>query len=149
MEELERIKAEKNRLLSLFSDIDENELEVVKGLISQAAFMQITLENLQGTIHQNGCTDEYKNGKDQYGTKQSSELQAYNQTLRSYNAVIGKLLKLVPRKTHIETPEQIAERFRKERELSSSTREELEKWHQEFCEMLKKDREKYNNVNDN
>ena len=79
--------------------------------------MLITLEDLQNEINQNGVVGEYKNGKDQYGTKQSAELQAYNQTLRSYNAVIGKLLKIVPLKPiPIESATEKFERLRRERE---------------------------------
>ena len=142
MNELERIKAEEDRLLSIFSNLDGNELEVARGLISQAAFMQITLEDLQKEINENGCVGEYKNGADQYGKKQSSELQAYNQTLRSYNAVIGKLLRIVPPvPVHIETAEETAERFRKMRDAAKSTPLELEQWHKDFCDLLNKDRE--------
>ena len=59
MNELERIKAEEDRLLSIFSNLDENELAVASGLIKQAAFMQITLEDLQKQINENGCVGEY------------------------------------------------------------------------------------------
>lgn len=142
MNELERIKAEEDRLLSIFSNLDENELAVASGLIKQAAFMQITLEDLQKQINENGCVGEYKNGKDQFGKKQSSELQAYNQTLRSYNAVIGKLMKLVPPvPVHIETAEEIADRLKKVRDATKSTPSELEQWHKDFCDLLHKDRE--------
>lgn len=117
MDRFERIKAEKDRLMAIYSDLDENELKVAEGLITQASFMLITLEDLQNEINQNGVVGEYKNGKDQYGTKQSAELQAYNQTLRSYNAVIGKLLKIVPLKPiPIESATQKFERLRRERE---------------------------------
>lgn len=117
MDRFERIKAEKDRLMAIYSDLDENELKVAEGLITQASFMLITLEDLQNEINQNGVVGEYKNGKDQYGTKQSAELQAYNQTLRSYNAVIGKLLKIVPLKPiPIESATEKFERLRRERE---------------------------------
>ena len=117
MDRFERIKAEKDRLMAIYSELDENELKVAEGLITQASFMLITLEDLQNEINQNGVVGEYKNGKDQYGTKQSAELQAYNQTLRSYNAVIGKLLKIVPLKPiPIESATEKFERLRRERE---------------------------------
>lgn len=113
----ERITAEQNRLLSVFSDLDENQLQVAEGLIRQASFMLVTLEDLQMAIIQNGSVGEYKNGKDQYGTKQSAELQAYNTTLRSYNAVIGKLMKYVPqKKIKQETPQERWSRMNAERE---------------------------------
>ena len=109
MDKTERIRAEQDRLKLISSELDENEMQVVEGLISQASFMLITLEDLQTAINENGSVGEYKNGKNQFGTKQSAELQAYNQTLRSYNAVIGKLLKIVPYKVeYIESPFELS-----------------------------------------
>lgn len=138
-----KITEEEKRLLAIFSDLDENELQVAKGLIHQAAFMYATLEDLQSAITENGSIGEYKNGKDQYGTKQSAELQAYNQTLRSYNAVMGKLLKIVPHESHTtSTVEEITKRFERDKKAMTSTPEELEQWHKEFCETLKADRER-------
>lgn len=113
----ERIKKEEERLLSIFADMDENELQVAEGIIRQASFMIITLEDLQESILNNGSIGEYKNGRNQYGTKQSAELQAYNQTLRSYNSVISKLLKIVPRKpVKRESPIEKYTRIREEKE---------------------------------
>lgn len=111
----ERIIREQERLMSIYSGLDENELQVAEGLINQACFMLITLEDLQKAITESGVVDTYQNGEHQSGTKQSAELQAYNQTLRSYNAVIGKLMKIVPHKPrHIETAQEKWERYKKE-----------------------------------
>ena len=146
MDKLERIKTEQDRLIAIFSELDENELQVAEGLIKQAAFMLITLEDLQIAIQQNGSVGEYKNGKDQYGTKQSAELQAYNQTLRSYNAVIGKLLKIVPHKpVYVETVQERWERIQKEKEIERiADKDELDKNNEEFIKQLKELRESYN-----
>ena len=136
MNKEKRIIREQERLLSIFSALDENELQVAEGLICQASFMLVTLEDLQKAIAESGAVGTYQNGEHQSGTKQSAELQAYNQTLRSYNAVVTKLLKLVPRKPqHIETPQERWERYKKEQaekyEVDSKIRQ-LE----EFCEQL-------------
>ena len=136
MNQEERIKTEEERLLSIFSSLDENERQVAEGLVRQASFMLVVLDDLQKAIKQNGSVGEYKNGKDQYGTKQSAELQAYNQTLRSYNAVVAKLLKIVPRKpVKTETPQERWERYKKEQaekyEVDSKIRQL-----QDFCQQL-------------
>lgn len=132
----ERVKAEQERLLSIFSDLDENELQVAEGLINQACFMLVTLEDLQKSIAESGTVGTYQNGEHQSGTKQSAELQAYNQTLRSYNAVIGKLLKIVPHKpVRIETPQERWERYKKERMEKESADSKIRKL-QQFCEQL-------------
>lgn len=132
----ERIKTEEERLLSIFSSLDENERQVAEGLVRQASFMLVVLDDLQKAIKKNGSVGEYKNGKDQYGTKQSAELQAYNQTLRSYNAVVAKLLKIVPHKPqHIETPQEKWERYKKEQEEKREADSKI--WQlQKFIEQL-------------
>lgn len=139
MTQEERIIKEKDRLMSIFSTLDENELQVAEGLIDQVCFMFVILEDLQKAIDQNGSVGEYKNGKDQFGTKQSAELQAYNQTLRSYNAVMAKLLKIVPQKPkHIETPQEKWERYKKEQTEKCAVDSKIRKL-QEFYQMLDED----------
>lgn len=136
MKKEDRIKAKQDRLLELFQDLDENELKVAEGLISQASFLLVTLEDLQLSIIQNGAVGEYKNGANQFGTKQSAELQAYNTTMRTYNAVVNKLLKIVPRKpVHIETPQERWERYKKEKEQQYEVDSKIRQLN-DFCEQL-------------
>lgn len=112
-----RINEEKDRLNAIFSDLEENERSVAQGLIDQACFLLVTLEELQKSINQNGSVGEYQNGNNQFGTKPSAELQAYNSTLRSYSSVVGKLLKIVPAKPRkFETPQEKWARYNEEKE---------------------------------
>lgn len=132
----ERLSKEQERLFSIFADLDENALQVAEGLINQACFMLVTLEDLQKAIAESGAVGTYQNGEHQSGTKQSAELQAYNQTLRSYNAVIGKLLKIVPHKpVKIETPQERWERYKKERMEKEKVDSKIRKL-EHFCEQL-------------
>lgn len=137
----ERIIKEQERLLSIFSTLDENELQVAEGLICQASFMLVTLEDLQKAIAESGAVGTYQNGEHQSGTKQSAELQAYNQTLRSYNAVVTKLLKIVPRKpVHLETAQEKWERYKKEQAEKFEATSKIRQL-QNFCEQLDADDE--------
>ena len=91
-----RIKKEKNKLKKQFSKIDEKKKQLVQRLIENAAFMAITLEDLQDEINMNGCISEYKNGENQYGTKKSPEVEIYNTMVKNYVAVIRQLTDLLP-----------------------------------------------------
>ena len=91
-----RIKKEKNKLKKQFSKIDERKKQLVQRLIENAAFMAITLEDLQDDISMNGCISEYKNGENQYGTKKSPEVEIYNTMVKNYAAVIRQLTDLLP-----------------------------------------------------
>ena len=58
--------------------------------------MRATLEDLQEIINREGVVDEYKNGANQYGTKQSATLQSYNALVKNYTTVQRQLLQLLP-----------------------------------------------------
>ena len=66
-------------------------------LLQNAAFMKVTLEDLQKAINENGVTDSYQNGANQSGTKASADLQAYNSLAKVYNALMDKLSAKLPK----------------------------------------------------
>lgn len=86
-----RIKKEYNKLKRLYKNIGKEKMSLVDGLIQNAAFMKITLDELQIEINENGVTEEYVHGKNQNGVKQSSAIQAYNATIKNYTATIKQL----------------------------------------------------------
>lgn len=92
----QKIKREKTRLKGIFRDLDENKKKLVTPLIEKAAFMSVELDELQAVIQEEGWTSEYKNGKDQYGTKRSPEAETYIALSKNYAAVIKQLTDLVP-----------------------------------------------------
>lgn len=91
-----RIKAEKSRLARIFKVADKNVQSIAKSLIQNAAFMAVTLEDLAAVIAVNGVTSEYKNGKDQYGTKKSPEVETYNSMIKNLSTVIAALARMTP-----------------------------------------------------
>ena len=93
----QRIKREYNRLKKMFAALPENELKFCDPLLQNAAFMCITLQDLQVAINQNGVTDNYQNGANQSGTKASADLQAYNSLAKVYNALMDKLSAKLPK----------------------------------------------------
>ncbi len=80
----------------IFENIEENKREVVQNLIENAVFMAIELKKLQKIIRENGCTETYKNGNNQYGKKKSSEVEVYNSMIKNYSGVIKQLIDLLP-----------------------------------------------------
>ena len=79
LEKQDRIKKEVSRLKRLFSKIDANKKKLVFTTIEDVAFMTITMQDLRENIVRDGTTVEYKNGENQYGTKQSPDAQLYLQ----------------------------------------------------------------------
>ena len=93
----QRIRQEYERMKDLFSAMPGNELSFCDPLLQNAAFMKVTLEDLQQAINENGVTDQYQNGANQSGTKASADLQAYNSLAKVYNALMDKLSAKLPK----------------------------------------------------
>lgn len=91
-----KISEEFTRLLEIYKELPENKMKLIRPLIQNAAFMKATLEDLQESINKNGCSEEYKNGENQYGKKAAADLQAYNSLIKNYNSVSDRLEKMLP-----------------------------------------------------
>lgn len=91
-----RIEKEFDKLKKMYAELPTNKFNLLLPLIQNASFMKVTLEELQATINAEGATDEYCNGANQFGRKQSANIQAYNSLVKNYNAVIDRLEKLLP-----------------------------------------------------
>lgn len=91
-----KVKKEVTRLKKVFKDLDKNMLSTVISLIQNAAFMSVSLEELQETINDNGYISEYQNGENQHGTKKSPEVEIHIAMTRNHAAIIKQLSDLVP-----------------------------------------------------
>lgn len=92
----EKIRKEVARLKKVFKDLDKNMLSTVISLLQNAAFMSVSLEELQETINQNGYISEYQNGENQFGTKKSPEVEIHIAMTKNHAAIIKQLSDLVP-----------------------------------------------------
>ena len=89
-----RISDEIKRLNTLFKKLDKVKLKTIDSLIRNAAFMTVTLEDLQAHINEHGTISEYKNGENQFGTKKSPEVDIYNTMIKNHTAIIKQLTDL-------------------------------------------------------
>lgn len=92
-----KIEEEIARLTKLLSDVDSKSKKIVESLIRNAAFMAVTLEELQETINENGVVSEYQNGENQWGTKKSPEVEIYNVMIKNHSAIMKQLTDLRPK----------------------------------------------------
>ena len=91
-----KIKKEKNRLVRVFKYLDKNKLITVQSLINTAAYIAITLEEIQEIINREGYISKYKNGANQYGKKQSEAVEIYIALTRNQSTIIKQLVDLAP-----------------------------------------------------
>ncbi len=97
----ERVKKEMRRLKRIYKDMDPDVKKATQSLIENAAFMVVTLEDLQETINREGVISEYQNGANQWGTKKSPEVEIYNTMIKNHMSIIKQLTDLLPKETEV------------------------------------------------
>lgn len=97
-----KIKKRLKELTAIYSKLPEKKRSIAEPLIKNAAFMEVELEELREIIAENGASEEYKNGENQYGRKASADLQSYNSLLKSYNMVNSRLEAMLPPEEEID-----------------------------------------------
>lgn len=95
----QRIKDEMKRLNDVFKDLSDGSKKSAKSMIQNAAFMAVTLEDLQNHINEHGVTETYQNGANQHGTKKSSEVEVHVSMTKNHTMVMRALFDLLPKQT--------------------------------------------------
>ncbi len=113
IERNERISKEFSRINIYFENLEENEKAVITPLVQNAAFMKVTLDDLQEIIASEGVIEEYRNGRTQYGLKPSAALQSYNNLIKNYASVIKTLFGLLPKTCRLKSFENFFEELSK------------------------------------
>lgn len=112
LEKQKEIKKEVNRLKRLFKNIDENKKKLVYATIEDIAFLTVTMKELRENIIRVGTTVEYKNGANQYGTKQSPDAQLYLQMSQKQTQAMKILIDCMPKTEKVKKePEDDFEEF--------------------------------------
>ena len=96
MGEVKRKSKELQKLKKIFKDIEPGKMKTVEKLISNAAFMAESLDELQEVIREKGFVEEYQNGANQSGIKKCSEVEIYNTMIKNYSSIIKQLIDLLP-----------------------------------------------------
>lgn len=91
-----RIQREKDRLLDIFKDLEANKLRTCAALIDRAAFITISLEDLEEQLNETGWVEAYQNGENQSGMKKSAAADVHISLTKNLNAIVKQLLDLVP-----------------------------------------------------
>ncbi len=91
-----RIRAERKRILELFKGADQNKLDLAKSLIDRAAYITVTLEDLEAELSANGWTEAYQNGREQAGVKRSASADVHISLTKNLTAIVKQLGELVP-----------------------------------------------------
>ena len=91
-----RIKREQRRLDRIFADLEPNKLSTCQALIARAAFITVSLEDLEAQLNETGWIETYQNGENQYGMKKAAAADVHISLTKNLNAIVKQLLDLVP-----------------------------------------------------
>jgi len=87
----EAIRDEYARLMSLYKTAPKEKLALARKLISRAAFLAVTIDDLEDDIATNGYEDEYQNGEFQKGKKKSAAAELHVTYTKNLLAVMKQL----------------------------------------------------------
>ena len=91
-----RIKREKDRIMEVFKDLEANKLKTCAALIDRAAFITVSLEDLEEQLNETGWVETYQNGENQSGMKKAAAADVHISLTKNLNAIVKQLLDLVP-----------------------------------------------------
>lgn len=98
MDKDKQIKKEIAELNKLFQDIPADQAKLVEGLIQNAAFMRITLEELQQEVIENGAVIQCQSGNGFDTIKDNPAQKAYTTMVARYTQIINQLQSFLPEK---------------------------------------------------
>lgn len=96
MDKTLEIKKEEKKLNTIFKDIPEDKKSLCEGLIKNAAFMYVTLEELQKEINENGAMIKYQSGNGFDTIRDNPAQKAYTTMISRYTGIIDQLNKMLP-----------------------------------------------------
>ena len=74
-----------------YREIDDSRKKNAEMLIPNAAFMCVSMMELENIINKKGYSEEYQNGANQKGVKKCSEVETYNNFAKNYLSYIKQL----------------------------------------------------------
>ena len=91
-----QVKKRIKELKDAFQSVDADRMRVINNAIEEVAYMEEKLAQIKVEIDRTGFVEEYQNGENQYGTKESTASKAYNTLLKNYNSYIRTLIQALP-----------------------------------------------------
>jgi len=97
-EQLERekkIKQEINKIKKIYKEFPKDKTKVIEGLINEAAFMKISLEDIREDLMKHGLTELFEQGEQSFN-RERPEVKIYTTFMQRYAGVMKQLIDLLP-----------------------------------------------------
>jgi hypothetical protein len=94
----ERISKEERRLRRSYKDLPKDKKQVVDGLIRRAAYMRVTLEDMEVDLDKNGFVEMFtQSEKMEPYERERPVARLYNTMNKNYQSIIKQLSDLLPK----------------------------------------------------
>lgn len=90
------IKKEVTRLKKLYKELGKDKIKFLEGIINEAAFMKITLEETRTTLLEEGMTEIFEQGKQKF-KRNNPSVDIYTTFINRYSNVMKQLIDLLPK----------------------------------------------------
>ena len=91
------ISKEVRRLSGIYKSIEEKRKKTIEGLIQRAAFLRITLEELEEDINIYGVTEWFSQGDQEPYQRERPTARIYNTMNTNYQKITKQLTDLLPK----------------------------------------------------
>lgn len=107
-----KIKQEINRVKKLYKDFPKDKVKALDGLIQEAAFMKISLEEMREDLLVNGLTEIFEQGSQKFD-RERPQVKIYTTFMQRYSGVMKQLIDLLPEEEKKEEVDELLEFLKK------------------------------------
>lgn len=108
LEKEKKIKQEINKVKKLYKDFPKDKVKVLDGLINDVAFMKISLEEIRSDLVENGLTELFTQGTQEFN-RERPEVKIYTTLIQRYSNVMKQLIDLLPEEEKKEQKDELLE----------------------------------------
>ncbi|HBF9753623.1 TPA: hypothetical protein KO397_003653 [Clostridioides difficile] len=114
LEKEKKIKQEVSRLKKNYKDLEKEKVKILDGLVNEAAFLKISLEETREILTKEGLTEIFKQGKQEF-ERERLQVKIYLNFMKLYSSVMKQLIDIIPSDKKQEEEDKLIEFIKKGR----------------------------------
>ncbi|HBF8847502.1 TPA: hypothetical protein OLY45_003722 [Clostridioides difficile] len=114
LEKEKKIKQEVSRLKKNYRDLEKEKVKILDGLVNEAAFLKISLEETREILTKEGLTEIFKQGKQEF-ERERLQVKIYLNFMKLYSSVMKQLIDIIPSEIKQEEEDELIEFIKKGR----------------------------------
>lgn len=106
LEKEKKIKQEVGRLKKNYKDLEKEKVKILDGLVNEAAFLKISLEETREILTKEGLTEIFKQGKQEF-ERERLQVKIYLNFMKLYSSVMKQLIDIIPNNVKQEEEDEL------------------------------------------